>query len=288
MTGLESIKNSDPEIEFSLVDVAENTVEFPKTPRPRPGTSSDLDRMLSEFDKEFVDDPEKNSLPIETLNAQAKDYFAKGNFKAATEVYQQILTTFHYNLEILFDAYKNLGNIAMSISDFDGAEENFNKAYTINSKSDELFVNYGVLEIQRKSLAKAVDRFRQAIEINSKNDRAWIGLALVHREFSDHDLSWADLTRALDENPGNETALTLSIEWGMADGRLASSASFLKNYLTNVNDSNDMRLALSKILFCQGNYLQAKEEIKPLLKNQATNREAQQVFELIEQELTKV
>ncbi|MDZ4660877.1 MAG: tetratricopeptide repeat protein [Pseudomonadota bacterium] len=288
MTGLESIENNDPEIEFLLIDDVKNTFEEPKAQRPRPGVKSDLNRMLSEFDQEFTIESQKNSLSIEALNAQARDNFTKGNYKAATEIYQQILTTYHYNLEILFDTYKNLGNIALTTSDFDGAEENFNKAHTIDSKSDILFVNYGILEIQRKNLAKAVERFRQAIEINSKNDKAWVGLALVHREFNDHELSWADLHRALDENPGNETALALSIEWGVSDGRLGSSANFLKNYLANVNDSTEMRLALSKILYCQGDYLQARETILPLLKNQSTNREAQQVFNLIELELTKV
>lgn len=281
MTGLESIKNSEPEIEFSFID----DLELKPPPIPRAGIPSELDKMVSEFDKEI--NP-STSLPIETLNAQAKEYFAQGNLKAANEIYQQILTTFHFDQEILFETYKNLGNIAMTAGDFDGAEENFNRAYTINGKSDELFVNYGVLEIQRKTLSKAVERFRQAIEINPKNDRAWIGLALVHREFGDHDLSWADLKRALDENPGNETALTLSIEWGMSDARLLDTSKFLKNYLSNVNDSSDMRLALSKILFCQGDYLQAREEIKPLIKSQTTNREAQQVLELIEKELIKV
>ncbi len=287
MTGLESIKNNEPDFEFSLVDdtnINQNTFDQ----LARPNTPNELNKMLSEFDKEFTTEPEKNSLPVDTLNEQAKNYFVQGNFKAASEVYNQILTTFHYDLEVLFETYKNLGNIALSTSDFEGAEENFNKAYTINSKSDDLFVNYGVLEIQRKSLAPAVERFRQAIEINPKNDKAWVGLAIVHREFNDHDLSWADLHKALDENPGNETALTLSIEWGMPDGRLETSGKFLKNYLTNVNDSPEMRLALSKVLFCQGDYLQAQEEIKPLLKNQVTNGEAQKIFNLIEQELKKV
>ena len=288
MTGLESIKNNEPDIEFSLVDdvnINQNTFEKLSA---RPSTPKDLDQMLSEFDQEFATDPEKNSLPIETLSAQAKNYFAQGNLKAAAEVYQQILATFHYDLEILFETYKNLGNISMGLADFDGAEENFNRAHTINSKSDDLFVNFGVLEIQRKNLNKAVDRFRQAIELNTKNDRAWVGLALVHREFNDQELSWADLQRALDENPGNETALTLSIEWGMADSRLGTAIKFLKNFITNVNDSVEMRLALCKVLFCQGDYLQAHQEIKPLLKSQVTNGEAQLVFNLIEQELNKV
>lgn len=281
MTGLESIKNGESDIEFSFID----DIEIKQQPLPRPGTLSELDRMVSEFEKEFV---EKNALPIETLNAQAKDYYAKGNHKAAAEIYQQILTTFHYDQEILFETYKNLGNISMTTGDYDGAEENFNRAHTINSNSDDLFVNYGVLEIQRKNLAKAVSRFREAIVLNSKNDKAWVGLALVHREFNDHELCWADLQRALDENPGNETALTLSIEWGMTDGRLGKSSEFLQNYLLNVSDSYEMRLALSKVLFCQGNYLQARQEVLPLLKSHASQNEAQQVFELIEKELNRV
>jgi len=60
---------------------------------------------------------------------------------------------------------------------------------------------------------RATDCFRHALFLNNRNDQAWVGLSLCHRVRGDYELAAANLERALDENPLNETAISLLMEW---------------------------------------------------------------------------
>lgn len=114
---------------------------------------------------------------------------------------------------ILFEVYKNMGNIYLKCGDIEAAEEKYNLANAIKSDDENLIVNYGVLAIQKEQYAEAKTRFAQALEVNDSSDLAWVGLALVHRAFADHDLARACLLRGLDENPYNKLAITNFYQW---------------------------------------------------------------------------
>ncbi len=135
----------------------------------------------------------------------------------AMRYYQTALMDVNIPVAELFNVYKNLGNIFVRSRDFETAEEYYNKAFSIDPRSDLLLVNYGTLEIQRENLEKALGYFREAIQMNSENDKAWVGLSLVHRHMGDFELSHANIERALDINSKNRTALRLLIEWGVCD-----------------------------------------------------------------------
>ena len=138
-------------------------------------------------------------------------YYVMERDQDAMKYYQTALMDIKVPLSELFNVYKNLGNIFVRSRDFETAEEYYNKAFTIDSKSDTLLVNYGTLEIQRENLEKALSYFREAIQLNGENDKAWVGLSLVHRHMGDFELSHANIERALDINAKNRTALRLSI-----------------------------------------------------------------------------
>ena len=112
----------------------------------------------------------------------------------------------------LFDIFKNIGNLFVRKTDFESAEEFYNKAYALNAASDTLLVNYGILEMQRGDLNKAKDRFRSAVQMNGRNDKAWVGLSMVHFDFGDEELGVANLKKAIDLCPGNKTAIQLAVQ----------------------------------------------------------------------------
>jgi len=112
----------------------------------------------------------------------------------------------------LFEIFKNIGNIYVRRSDFESAEEFYNKAYAVRPDSDILLVNYGILEMQRGDLNRAKDRFRSALHLNDQNDKAWVGLAMVHFEFGDEELGVANLKKALDLAPHNKTAIHFALQ----------------------------------------------------------------------------
>lgn len=276
MSGLESVEN------FKEEQLKSNAVtDSPVQTEVAGPIFFAADEAMSKFDAEDAQPMEH----VYSLAIQAKDYYDKGNFDAAYEVYWQIVQMNIFDSNILFDSYKNLGNIFLQDGDFDEAEELFNKACTLRPESDSLLVNFGVLEIQRKNLDKARERFRSALDLNAKNDGAWVGLALVHREFGDIDLAWANLERALDENRANQTALTIAMDWGIRDHRLDKAALRIRAYISEISDTKEMRLSLSKVLFCSGNFVEAKREAEIVLKKDMNDADALRLVQVIDREV---
>lgn len=173
----------------------------------------------------------------------------------------------------LFGAYKDLGNISLRNGDHDEAEEYYNRAFVLNPRSDILLVNYGSLEIHRGQLNSAAERFRAAVEINGKNDQAWVGLALVHRQFGDQDLSWGNIERALELSPNNELALNLAVEWAFKDQQLNRVVPRVESYLQHHDQNSKWSLLLSKILFCLGRFQSADLELERFLTLQPDSEE---------------
>ena len=165
----------------------------------------------------------------------------------------------------IFDIYKNMGNISVKLSDFDGAEEFYNKAYTIKSDSDTLLINFGTLEVQRGDFDKALFCFRQAIQVNEKNDKAWVGLALMHSEYGDHALAWANLTAALDIQPLNRTAVLLYAKWAFRDHHESAAIPVVENYLSAENFDEEISLILIQIYVYMNEFAKAQLETTKIL-----------------------
>lgn len=143
----------------------------------------------------------------------------------------------------LFDVYKNMGNIYLKCGDIDAAEEKYNLANAINSCDENLLVNYGVLAIQKGDYDQAKERFSQVLNSNKKSDLAWVGLALVHRAYSDHDLARACLLRGLDENPYNKLAITHFYEWCQQDG-VDATDDIITSFIAEYPEDQDMNKVL--------------------------------------------
>lgn len=184
-------------------------------------------------------------------------YYSLENDEASYTTYEEALATHAVPEARLFEVYKNIGNILVRRGEFDAAEDFYNRAFTIEPKSDALLVNFGTLEINRDDLEAASARFRAAIDVNPNSDRAWVGLALVHRSKGDFELSWANLERALDLNIANRTALKLSVEWAVRDGRVQAAASRLENYLATDGEDAEMAFSLAKCMTLLGRFDEA-------------------------------
>lgn len=187
--------------------------------------------------------------------------------EAALAQYRDVLKNVITDASLLFEIYKNVGNIHTRAGDFEAAEEFYDKAYTLRPQSDILLVNYGTLEIQRGNWNEAVTRFRTAVEINPQSDRGWVGLAMVHRTMGDFELAKANLQRALDINGANRTALKLAVEWASADHDFGFSIPRLQDYVGGAKGSEDAEIAflLSRTLVQAGRFREARLEIERVL-----------------------
>ncbi len=199
----------------------------------------------------------------------------------AMKYYQTALMDVNVSMAALFNVYKNLGNIFVRSRDFETAEEYYNKAYSIDSDSDTLLVNYGTLEIQRENLEKALSYFREAIQKNDDNDKAWVGLSLVHRHMGDFELSHANIERALDINSKNRTALKLLIEWGVCDFKFGQVIERLQEYLSLESEDTEMSFTLAKIFAHLNRLDDAQIEMQRVLALDADIPGAQQLAKAI-------
>ena len=161
---------------------------------------------------------------------QAETLVEKGDYPAALKIYHELLDTLENPAPVHFDVFKNMGNIYLKCGDIEAAEEKYNQANALNSDDESLIINYGVLEIQKGEFSKAKERFAQVIAKNDTSDIAWVGLAIVHRAYTDNELSIACLLRGLDENAENKLALSNYYQWCQQDG-VDADTSFLTQYL---------------------------------------------------------
>jgi len=201
-------------------------------------------------------------------------YYNLENDAAALAMYEEALSNHAMPESRLFEVYKNIGNIQVRRGDFDAAEDYYNRAFTIEPKSDTLLVNFGTLEINRDDLEAASARFRSALDVNPESDRAWVGLALVHRSKGDFELSWANLERSLDLNPKNRTALKLLVEWSVRDGRVQLATQRLESYLATDGEDAEMAFSLAKCLTLLGRFDEALLECERVVALDPEQEEA--------------
>jgi tetratricopeptide (TPR) repeat protein len=215
-------------------------------------------------------------------------YYFKAEDELAIHYYEQAIRGLKYNSQRLFEIYKNIGNVYVRKNQYEFAEENYNKAYTINPDSDVLLVNYGTLEIQKGELDIAQQRFKSAIYINKENDKAWLGLSLVHREFGDLELSWGSLNRSLDINPSNQVSLQLALDWAFRDNKIDQIIGRLE-YYTSLNDQDaEVNFLLAQVLFKTGRYYHAKMEMEKVLALDPQLKGAEDLMSFIIESITKM
>lgn len=202
---------------------------------------------------------------FETLSALAHAEYQAERFDDAFEHLQQAVLLSPGESPLLFEVFKSLGNIFLRRGDLDSAEDCYNRAHRLNSRSDHLSVNFGTLAIQRERWDEAFERFREALEWNRENDRARVGLALCQRMKGDLELSWGNVRAALDLNPLNETALTLALDWGLRDGHDERVLELLRAYLVAGGWSEKFSLAFSWICRRRGETGLARLELERLL-----------------------
>lgn len=192
----------------------------------------------------------------------------------AFEHLQQALIIAPDSAKGLFEIFKTLGNIYVRRGDYQSAEDSYFRAHRLQPESDILHVNLGTLAIQRQAWDEAADKFRAAIRINQTNDKAWVGLAVCHRMKGDHDLAWGNLEAAMQNNPLNEVALQLMVDWGLHEGREGRVFEHLRTFLIDGGWNEKMSLAFVWFSFKCGHRRLADLELERLLAVNPANEAA--------------
>ena len=139
----------------------------------------------------------------------AKACEALGQWEWARESYLDALLLSTTRIDLLFESYKNLGNIFLKEKNLDMAEDFYHKAYTLAPESQQLLVNLGTLEMQKEDSSLAIEKYRKALQINPRFSPAWVGMALCYQNFGEDEMAWASLLKALETDPNNTIALLM-------------------------------------------------------------------------------
>lgn len=223
------------------------------------------------------------STPTETNYFNLADaFYTAGQDDLAKEFFMKSLEMIHYESPHLFQIYKKLGNICTKSGDFEGAEEYYDKAYTITPHSDDLFVNYGTLEMQKENHEAALERFKEAISLNKNNDKAWIGLALIYRARGDNELSWGELLHALDINPKNAVGVKLVIDWGIAEMEYERAIAVLERFLNVAEPNADWVFTYAALLYQAGDWKESKKILELLLAEKPKYQAASDLLKKID------
>lgn len=221
---------------------------------------------------------------FELFVASANDYYAKGQLELARKNYYEALLHPHKKSHLLFEIYKNLGNIEIRLSDFDAAEENYNRAYMIEPQSSTLHVNFGSLAILKGNLARAVESFRKAVELDPNNAKGWAGLATVHRDFSDYELAWANAERALDIDPTLQVVIHLVADWAIRDNEVERSIRLIERYVKYQPSDLDMKVTLAQFNYFLGRLDIAESLVKEAIQRGAVSEKTNSLFATIRKE----
>ncbi len=228
-----------------------------------------------------VDDhPENLLLFAEELISQGRDQEALKHLLVASHAVGE-------DGPLLFSIYKTIGNVFVRSRDFESAEENYHRAYRLNPNSPTLLVNFGTLEIQRENWEAALMRFREAIVLDRNCDKAWVGLAIAHRQFGDHTLSWANLARAVDINPDSSTAIQLALGWVVKDGKWDMVTEWLSEYMARNGEDATMSLALAQLWYLRGRVLDARLELTRTLALDPTIEGGVELEQIVSNEIDR-
>lgn len=198
----------------------------------------------------------------------ARIYVANEQNDMALAQLFDVLSQFVEDETLLFETYKNIGCVYLKEKEFDLAAEYFHKAYAINSSDDTLLVNLGVMEYLKKDISQSLFYLREAINNNQKNDKAWVGLAMAHLEFGDRDLSWSNLTKAIDVDPMNRTALILLNDLAESDSQLEYCQNALITFLEGENFDEQISHLLIHVFIKRNDFQRAQlESLKSYLWN---------------------
>lgn len=199
-------------------------------------------------------------------------------FEEAITVFEQVLLFTHLSDDSRYEIYKQLGNAYLKMNDYESAQENYHKAFTLNSNCPILHINLGTLAIQKNEWFHVQQYFRESLRLDTKQDKGWTGLAIYHQYMGDLDLALANLKKALDLNPSNRVALLLLLNWSKQSDQKPEKISRLIRYLENNQQDFEVSLLLIQIASEMQQYALAWLEASKLVFYEPKNTYYNQIY----------
>lgn len=171
--------------------------------------------------------------------------------------------------------------IYLEFCDYEGVQEIIAR-HSDFEKDDLMLFAKGLVDLADGKKNEALSFFRRAVALNRENDQAWVSLSLLHEEMGDHELAWANLSRALDANPNNATGLKLLTKWHRRDAVQANNQakhqtnkviSQVRHYLSRYEFDEEISLCYMQLLQDVADMNSLRFEVEKLVLQNPKNPE---------------
>lgn len=194
-------------------------------------------------------------------------HYENREYRVSQQILEQAFLYTTENAEDLFDAHKLFGNIALRLSDFDAAEEFYNKAFAINSRSAALLINIATLEAQRSNWTESFARYDEAFLATSSKDaenraKCLVGKYLAQKQMPNGKEDVSMLEAALELKPSDRTAVHLYCLWAYQHEKIEKAAAILLTYLDLNPMDDEMSLIAAQFFSLMGDFGTAAIEVE--------------------------
>jgi tetratricopeptide (TPR) repeat protein len=188
----------------------DTVAESAETAKFQKGMEALINRQFNEaitlFEEVLTLDPEMKdqvSLPYAEALAGLANNIHETDPEQAIGLFKKALQFDPYRVQAWFQ----LGMIFLKQKNYTAAVENYEKVIEIDPQLPDAFFNLGFINALLKDYVKAEEMYTQVVELNpSYLDEAFFNLALIQRKLGKDDESLANIKKAIQINPKNESA----------------------------------------------------------------------------------
>lgn len=188
-------------------------------------------------------------------------YLAEQDDESALYHFSKVQSPEKMEPKLRFEFFKAYGNILNRREQLQTAEALYQKALELNPQSEAIYVNLGTLELQRKNLSVAQKYFMRATQIQPRNSKAHCGLGMVDLGQGDFFSAGREFQVALDCDCQNTVALLQLIYLADYSKNYTEVKPRIYQFLDREPKNGEIRFQLASILFRQGHFLEAENEL---------------------------
>ncbi len=196
------------------------------------------------------------------------------------ETEQQNSTQYYEVIQELADCYVSVGN-------FPQAKRYYEKAADLSPDEAGPYVGLGIIALQENLLDDAETAFKVACRLNRNCAKAYAGMGLIAQHKTDYKNAFEWFLKCLELDTDNLTALLGLFQTSCQMGSFEKVTHYLNVYLDMHPGDTSVMFPLAALYFKDGKLEQARTVLMDLLALDAEHKDATNLLEEVEHNLTR-
>jgi tetratricopeptide (TPR) repeat protein len=186
-----------------------------------------------------------------------------------------------------YEVLRELGDCYASVSDYQRAQEHYDKAASLAPDEPLPYVGLGVVAFQQGNLDDAEIAFKVARRLDQKCAKAYGGLAMVAQYRQNYAEALELYLKCLEIDNDNLTALLGLFQTSCQMGSFARVIHYLELYLNMHAGDTAVMFCLATLYMKDGKLPQARQMLVDVLTLNPDNADAANLLEEVEHSLSK-